>query len=262
VKAPRSTRTTVVGRAALTALAVLAASFLAIGSTSQLAQAGPSSGAVLITRPGSLTPLTGGGSGTEFGVALPAGASCPGDTMHDGYLVYSYLVPEGVSPTAVNFKTGVPDRFYGFIAEGAYFGAVNTAQVSGEIVGLPPAFAISRWTTSELLAKGSDTATWHGGIACATAGGVVSRYWDTGFAFRADSSDPRGYSWRVAQPAVAASSHLGLWLGGTLLVVAAGAGVTALVLARRRRRGSPGPEPTVGAPVGTDDRVPQSTGGR
>jgi hypothetical protein len=253
---------TVVGRCALGVFSVLVASILAIGSTSSLAQAGPLSGPVLITRPGTLTPLTGGGSGTEFSVVLPAGASCPGDTMHDGYLVYSYLVPKGVSPTAVNFKTGIPDRYYGFIAEGAYFGAVNTAAETGEIVTLPPEFAISRWGSSDLLARGASTATWDGGIACATAGGVVTTYWNTEFVIRADPSDPRGYAWRVVQTTAAAGGDgLGLGLGVALIVVALGSGVTALIW-NRRRRGHPGGDPTASAPAGSDARVPQPTGGR
>jgi hypothetical protein len=244
----------------VTALAVVVSSLLAMVSTSKPADAGPLSGPVLITQPGTLTPLTGGGSGTEFSVALPAGASCPGDTMHDGYLVYSYLVPKGVAPTAVNFKTGVPDRYYGFIAEGAYFGAVNTAATTGEIIGLPPAFAISRWRSSELLTKGATSATWDGGIACATSAGVVTNYWNTEFVVRSDPSDPRGYTWRVMQPA-STSSHLGLDLGVGLLVVAVGCGLGALFLARRRRDDQGG-DNSVGPPVGPDTRVPQPTGGR
>jgi hypothetical protein len=260
VRALRSTCTTVAGRVWLMAFAAVMASLLTIGSSSQMAQAGGISGLALITQPGTRTPLTEGGSGTEFGVALPAGASCPGDTAHDGYLVYSYLVPKGVPPTAINFRKGVPDRYYGFIAEGAYYGAVNTAQTSGEIVGLAPEFAISRWTSSDLLAQGAHTAAWDGGIACATASGAVTNYWTTEFVFRADLSDPRGYTWRVV-PTTSTPDHLGLWLGLALVVVAVGSGVTALVLARRRGR-RPDHGPTIGVPVETHAREPQTAGGR
>ena len=50
--------------------------------------------------------------------------------------------PTWIGPSTVNFKTGIPDRYFGFIAEGAYFGAVNTAAETGQIVTLPPEFAI------------------------------------------------------------------------------------------------------------------------
>ena len=42
--------------------------------------------------------------------------------MHDGYLVYSYLFKKSDAATTVNFKTGITDRYYGFIAERTYFG--------------------------------------------------------------------------------------------------------------------------------------------
>jgi len=250
----------VAGRVCLTALAALVVLLITIVSSPQMARAGALSGPALITQPGTLTPLAEGGSGTEFGVALPVGASCPGDTAHDGYLVYSYLVPAGVPPTVVNFRKGIPDRYYGFIAGGAYYGAVNTAQTSGEIVGLPPEFAISRWTSSDLLAGGAHTATWEGGIACATAGGVVTDYWATEFVFRAHPSDPRGYTWRVV-PTTSTPNHLALWLGLALIVAALGSGATALVLARRRGR-RVDHAPSIDAPIETHAREPQTAGGR
>ena len=80
-----------------------------------------------ITQPGSLTPLDSGGSETLYGVVLPSGAGCPGDTAHDGYHIFSYLVPKDVSPASVNFKRGRADKGFGYIAYGMYYGAINTA---------------------------------------------------------------------------------------------------------------------------------------
>ena len=111
-------------------------------------------GTAVITVAAELTPLNLGGSATPYGVLLPSGASCPGDTAHDGYLVYSYLVPAGVSPTAVSFKTGDPSKYYGYISQGSYYGAVNTAEDTGEIVGIPPEFTWSRLTPADLFPQG------------------------------------------------------------------------------------------------------------
>jgi hypothetical protein len=214
------------------------------------------SGEALITRPASLTPSAGGGSATEFGVALPQGSACPGDTAHDGYLVYSYLVPKGVSPASVNFRKGHPDRYYGFIAFGAYYGAINTVQNTGELPPLPYQFSISRWTPSELFSRGSRVANWQGGIACATSGGVVTNYWSAEFVFHASTADPGGYTWRVVQTPPA-SDHVGLWLGLVLIVVALGCALAVLLSVRRRR-----PAEKAGSDADVVIDVPQTTGAR
>jgi hypothetical protein len=214
-----------------------------------LAGVGPAGAATasaeLIARPGTSTPLGSGGSATPYGVVLPAGASCPGDTAHDGDHVYSYLVPKGASPTDVSFKTGIPSRWFGYIAEGAYYGAVNTAESTGQIVGLPTSFTWARLTASDLFPGGARTATWEGGIACADTHGVVTDYWNSEIRFTADASDPGGFTWVVVaqgQVAVTSSSNLGLWVGLGLLVVASGATAYALMLRRRARADRAGPD--------------------
>ena len=52
--------------------------------------------------------LRSGGSSTPFTVALPANASCPADTAHHGYHVYSYLVPEGHRPVGGDASSSLP----------------------------------------------------------------------------------------------------------------------------------------------------------
>src|ERR1700689_4780417 len=125
-----------------------------------------------ITPPGQVTPLNSGGSATPYAVGLPSGASCPGDTAHDGYHVFSYLVPQGVSPTAVSFKTGDPSKWFGYIANGSYFGAVNPAQDPGQAVSPPAEFVWPRLSPQDLFAHGQSSATWEGGIACADVHGA------------------------------------------------------------------------------------------
>ena len=137
-----------------------------------------------------------GGSATPYGIALPAGASCPGDTAHDQYRVYSYLIPAGVDLSSVSYKGDLPHRWYGFIAYGAYFGAVNTAEGTGQIIGIPPAFTFSRLTPSELFNGGTtSSATWEGGIACVNTHGVATDAWNTQFRFVRDAKDPGGFRW-------------------------------------------------------------------
>jgi hypothetical protein len=214
------------------------------------ASATVTAGVAAITEPGSLTKLNSGGSNTVFGVQLPAGASCPGDTAHHGYRVDSYLVPAGVSLTTVNFKTGLPDRGSGYVAYGKYYGAINTALGSGLIVGLPPQLTMNRLTTKELFPAGQKSVTWNGGIACTTAAGVVTNYWNSRFVFTATASDPNGFTWKVlAQPALA-PSHSYVWIGVGLIVLSILLAVFAVFLSQRRGdRSSGGPAVTPGTPT-------------
>jgi hypothetical protein len=249
----------------LMATAVVPAALLAgvaggVMSSSGTASATVTSGVAAITKPGSLTKLNSGGSETLFGVQLPAGASCPGDTAHHGYRVDSYLLPGGVSPATVNFKTGLPDLGSGYVAYGRYYGAINTALGSGLVVGLPPDFTMNRLTTQELFPAGQKSVTWDGGIACTTAEGVVTNYWNSRFVFTATPSDPHGFTWKVvAQPALA-PSHSYLWIGVGLIVLSILLAAFAVFLSQRRSDPSssgpaPGGSPSPAGPAATGDPV-------
>lgn len=207
---------------------------MALATTAQ-ALPTASGGTAEIAQPGLLTPLKSGGSSTPYGVVLPQGASCPGDTAHKGYHVFSYLVPKGVAPTVVSFKTGVPSRWFGYIADGAYYGAINTAENTGEIVGLPTEFTWSRLTPQDLFRQGQEVATWEGGIACASIDGVVTNFWNSEIVFKADPTDPGGFTWSVAMPkSLADPKHSAPWVAIALILVALALSVIAIGLRHSR----------------------------
>ena len=155
-------------------------------------------------------PLASGGSTTLFTVALPSQAACTGDTQNGGYLVFSYLVPQGTAPTTVNFSTGDPSTGYGFVSStGTYYGAINTAPTTGQIIGIPefewgPLVANGGVALSSLLYSGGTSGVWEGGIACAKSG-AVSDWWNTEITFTASASDPGGFTW-AAVPGTPGSS--------------------------------------------------------
>jgi len=235
----RGTSRQVTSRAWLAVLAAVTPALLnvtalmGVASASVTATAGPAE----ITEPGLTTPLTTGGSATHYGVLLPAGAHCPGDTAKDGYRVYSYLVPGGVSPTQVSFKGIIPSKYFGYIALGEYYyGAEDTALSTGQILGLPEFFVFSRLTPAMLFGAGAAKATWDGGILCATDRGQVTDYWNTRFLFTASSRDPGGFTWAVEDPArvpVAGQGGFPTWLA---LVLAGSALVAAGVVFNVGRR--------------------------
>jgi len=221
---------TTIGGAALATMAVVMV-------TPATVWAGATASTEVITEPGVPTPLAAGGSAAPYGVDLPSGASCPGDTAHQGFHIYSYLVPKGVPPAVVSFKTGDPSRYFGYIDYGSYYGAMNTAVGTGQIVSLPAAFTWTRLTPHDLFPDGQRTATWEGGIACADTHGVVTNYWNSEIVFTASSSDPGGFTWRVVQPAAItpSSSPTGLWIGLGLIGLAIVFGTVAFTLSRRNR---------------------------
>ena len=157
-------------------------------------------GVATITNPVNSRPMTSGGSAAQFTVTLPAAsgvpAHCTGDTAKGGYLVFSYMVHAGTSPTSVSFVNGFPSVGYGFVtSNGDYYGKVNTAVKTGQIVEIPNTleFAplLKRVTLDDLLyAAGNKTGAWDAGIACAKAG-KVSDYWNTPLDFTASTSRPQ-----------------------------------------------------------------------
>ncbi len=199
-------------------------------------------GAALITKPSQTSPLDSGGSNTQYGLALPDNASCSGDTAHDQYHVFTFMFPKGLPPTAVSFKTGVPEGFgtggrLGFFSDGQYVGALNTAPDTGQVVGLPQAYTWTRLTPKYLFSGGETTATYEGGIACANKDGVVTNYWDTEIVFTASKTDPGGYSWYVPKSSQGAvTPGHSFPVGIVLLVVAVVLAVIAVVMSRYRKR--------------------------
>src|SRR3984957_11486805 len=97
----------------------------------------------------SLNPLSSGGSTTQFSLPLPANAACTGHTATGGYHVYSYLVPQGTDITTITFTTH-PSTGFGIVNNtGVYYGPVNTAINTGQIVSIPTNFEWGPWVSSD-----------------------------------------------------------------------------------------------------------------
>ena len=185
-------------------LAALSAAALAVYAVP--ASASTLAGTATITNP-SLTPISSGGSTDSFSVTLPANAACTGDTATDGYHVYSYLVQQGTSIPSITF-TSHPSVGLGFVSNtGTYYGPVNTALGTGQVIGIPtnfqwaPLVSVDHLALSSLLYNGGTSGVWEAGIACANSSGVLSDYWNTEVTFTASGSDPTGFVW-AAVPGV------------------------------------------------------------
>jgi len=197
---------------ALLAVVMSAAALALVGTTA--ASASTLDGIATIASPGTTTPLTSGASTAPFTVALPAQAACDGDTATHGYHVYSYLVKKGTDLSTVTF-VGFPSAGFGLVDNtGTYYGPVNTAIGTGQIVGIPnnfewgPLVSGGGVTLSQLLYTGSGTTAsgiWEGGLVCATSSGALADNWNTEVTFKAKAADPNGFTW-TAVPGPSGSS--------------------------------------------------------
>ena len=173
-------------------------------------------GAATIAPPGATaaTPLLSGGSATPFTVALPPSAACSGDTFSHSYHVYSYLVKTGTDLAHVRF-TDLPSVGYGIVTNGGrYYGPINTAIRTGQIVEVPNDFAWAHLVQggggnvplSQLLYAGS-SGGWETGLACANSHGTLSNDWNTEITFLANAADPAGFVWKVDTTAATGGSE-------------------------------------------------------
>lgn len=197
-----------------------------------------------------LTPRE-GGSATAFSVQLPAGASCPGDSAHDGYRVNSYMVPASLDPTEVTYDGAGPTPYaydsYADFRQPLYetnsnsFVAIQTADATtpgqpGAIINLPE-FDFAVYPPGRPPAG-----HYHLGIACTLLKQIVT-VWDTEIVISAAADDAAQIRWTAVGPAgdtTSADSNL-----PAATVVAAGAFAIAAIagstlLIRRRRQ----PQPT------------------
>jgi hypothetical protein len=189
----------------------LAAALVILGTFAGLTATGvgPASAMVLdstatIANPGGLTALTSGGSETQFTLNLPAQASCYADSAKGGFLVYSYMVKPNTNLSTLSYVNGPPSGTYGLVTSPhTYFGSVNTAATTGQVIGVPNDFEWAPLTNtssgfkvplSSILYTGGTSGIWDVGLLCAKAGKPI-QYWNTKVTFTASGSDPNGFVW-------------------------------------------------------------------
>jgi hypothetical protein len=200
------------GLAIVLAVLTTLATLIAAGGSSP-ASASTLNGVATTASPGSLAYLASGGSDTLYTVALPANAACTGDTASHGYHVYSYLVKKGTNVATTKFGEAGPSQGLGiFDSTGSYYGPVNTAQTTGQIIGIPQDFEWGPVVSgdgllSTILYSGT-TGVWEGGLACANSSGVLTDNWNTQITFTAKSTDPHGFVWSAVPGVVSAGFHI------------------------------------------------------
>ena len=143
-----------------------------VGTAPAVAGAATVGGIATVARPGLSTPVTSGGSATQFTLALPAQAHCSGDTATGGFHVYSYLIPAATDLHAVSFVNH-PSSGFGLVDPlGTYYGPVNTAIGTGQIVSIPNNFSWAPLVTQDGVALAQ--------LLYTGAGATASGVWEAG----------------------------------------------------------------------------------
>ena len=193
------------GRTLRTGLVVVA-TLLASCAALVVADAGPSAASTLNGVATTVNPSNGdflasGGSDTPFTLSLPHIAACSGDTAHDGYNVWSYLVEKSAKIGSTTFSgASGPSQGYGLYDNtGTYYGPANTAINTGQVTQIPdfewgPAIAGDGILT-KILYTGKKSGIWEGGLACANSSGTLTDNWNVQFTFTKSTSDPNGFTW-------------------------------------------------------------------
>lgn len=144
--------------------------------------------------------LSEGNGTTVFGLQLPAGASCPGDSRNDQWRVQTFIVPSDVDPATLEFNSIGPEgdglyALYGLdtnpIVE-VLTGPNGAPGLPGLIIGL-------RAASFEVFPPGTlPDGTYRVGAACTYFDDVAS-YWDTQMDIARDPEDqPAEIRWQTA----------------------------------------------------------------
>jgi hypothetical protein len=189
--------------------AAVAVAALVLVGTSSAGAAGTNSGAAVPTNPADNTPLTSGGSATEWTLNLPAQAACSGDTANQGFHIFSYVVPASVDPATLTFNAASGPSSGNPLVDvtGSAYTAKNTAVNTGQVTQIPSfdwrLFATTDQGGTRLaLPPGG----YNVGIACANTTGQGDRFWNVVVTFTASASDPNGETWATSSQTTTTTS--------------------------------------------------------
>jgi hypothetical protein len=196
-----------------------------------------SSGDAIVVAKDFKHPMRGGGSVDLFSLTLPAGASCPGDSVDANYRVQSFMVPANADPGTLRYEAAGPvvEHGWGLFTQDTNSWTNEATQRAdkpggeGLIIDIP-VFTFHIFAPGEVV-----PGRYHIGIAC-TLFAATKRFWSTDIVVTSDPHDkPAGIAWTVVKPPASTSSSNGgrTWLIALLgVAVLAGGGI--LVRGRRR----------------------------
>ncbi|MDO8362476.1 MAG: hypothetical protein Q7V88_06230 [Actinomycetota bacterium] len=181
-----------------------------------------------------------GRSATEFSLALPADAACPGDSLHDQWRVQSFIIPAADDPGTIKYGANGPEGLHQYalyeLNTSPFTDMLTRANdQAGEpgVISDIPALSFAVFPPGTL-----PDGDYRIGIAC-TYFRETATYWDTVIVLTANPDDaPAQLTWRLADaPAIApASDDSSGWIAPAVItaVLVVLGGLVWKVRARRR----------------------------
>ena len=185
-----------------------------------------------------------GDSASAFGLRLPEGAACPGDSANDGWRVQSFIVPAGTDIGKLVFSANRPNsgdpgstRSLREVNGGIFTQRMTEQnEVTGQpglIVDLPP-FTFAYFETGTF-----PPGRYEVGVACTTPDWQVRRFWNAEIQFEvAPDVDPGGLRWTFLGDGAATddeSDEFQFLEAGMAGLIGLGALLVGLLAVRRRR---------------------------
>jgi hypothetical protein len=182
-------------------------------------------------------------SNTPFSMILPSMAACSKDSATGQYAIDSFVVDNSMvsNPGTLTFPGGTPSQGTVLLQNnsGSPYSGEQTVPVTG-VIPNPPQFNWNNFAgafgTSAADGLPLYPATFNVGIMCADNNANPDKWWNAQITFAASSTDPNGFTWEVVQPAATPEAPFAIALPLSALGVA---GVSVLVLRRRRRTATP-----------------------
>jgi hypothetical protein len=187
-----------------------------------------------------------GGSATEFGLRLPDGAACPGDSQNDQWRVDTYIIPITDDPGTLQYDNIGPTGSNRSAVWGTDFTPVmNLFTIPNTVSGQPGVIDRLRPMSFGVFQPNTlPDGNYKIGVSC-TYFGRTANYWDTEIVISNTPDDkPAQLTWRHAsapgadpQPSDAGTPA---WVGISIALAAAAAIALAILFRQSRRRVSAG----------------------
>jgi hypothetical protein len=198
--------------------------------------------AVIVEMSGQSPPS--GGSADVFVVRLTNDETCPGDTLHDGWSVQTFIVPASVPFSEITFGPDGPlggaHQFALYMVTGDP--AADVIVAPNDVASRPGRVALPTFSFNAFVPGLLPPGSYRFGVACTLPGGrTPARYWDGMIRIDSDPDDsPAQIRWTAAESSApgSGSSSSSSSLPIVVIAVAVIAALAAALSWRSRSRSS------------------------
>lgn len=154
------------------------------------------------------TPVDRGNGFTVFGLRLPEGATCPGDSANDQWRTQTFMIPADQDPLELTYGAIGPEPWDSG-EHWAFFGTdtipyVDVLLQRNSVAGQPGVIpTLPPFSFSVIAGENVPPQEYRIGVAC-TYFGVTTQFWDNRITVTSAGDDPDEFTWRLADAPVEA----------------------------------------------------------